>query len=252
MKDKFLLEEMTWEEAKQKFKSTDIAILPVGSIEQHGPHLPLSTDAFDAYWIAKEVAKKVASPKPVVLPPINYGVSYHHLAFPGTISISPITLAETVYEIGCSIVRYGVRKLLIINGHGGNKGALTCGAQKLSYEKNIKVFIDSGEIITGEEGQIVETPGDVHSGEYETSTTLANREKLVLKNKIRKPELKFQSSYLRFDSKNCIPWMFKTDEITNTGVMGDPTKASKIKGEKLWKIRILHLVKFIEQVKKMK
>lgn len=249
-RDKFLLEEMTWEEAALRFTLTNVAVLPVGSIEQHGPHLPLSTDAFDAYWLAREVIKRVSSPKPIVLPPVNYGVSYHHLAFPGTVSLSPATLAEITYEIGCSLIRYGIKKILIINGHGGNKAALHCGAQKLAYEKKIRVFIDSGEIMSNEEeSEVLETPGDVHSGEYETSTSLFNREHLVIRNKIKKPTIKFPNDYLKFHAKNYMPWTYTTEEITDTGVMGNPTKASKIKGKKLWEIRISHLVKFIEQIK---
>ncbi|MFA5033424.1 MAG: creatininase family protein [bacterium] len=251
-KDKFLLEEMTWEEAGQKFKSTDMVILPVGSTEQHSLHLPVSTDSFDAYWLSIEVTEKVKSPKPIVLPPINYGVSYHHLAFPGTISISPDTLSAIVYEIGCSLAGYGVKKILIINGHGGNKAAIVCAAQKLNYEKDLRIFIDSGEITSKEVNEIIKTPDDTHSGEYETSTSLANREHLVHKDKIKKTKLNFPSSYLRFDDKHYVPWVFKTEEISVTGAIGDPTKASKEKGKKIWAVRIEHLVKFIEQVKGLK
>lgn len=251
MEDKWLLEEMTWEEAKEKFKEIDITILPIGSLEQHGPHLPLSTDAFDAYWLAKETVKRVSSPKPIVLPPVNYGVSYHHLAFPGTVSLSPETLISIVYDIGCSLVRYGVKKLLIINGHGGNKPALGCAAQKLAYAKNIKVFIDSGEIASKEQKLLIKTRNDAHSGEYETSTSLANREDLVRKNKIRKSKLEFPSPYLEFDASNRIGWIFTTNELSKTGVMGNPSLANKSKGKKLWSAHIKNLTEFIEQLKKM-
>lgn len=256
--DKYLLEEMTWEEAKTKFKETDLAILPVGSLEQHGPHLPLSTDAFDAYWLAKEVTKKVTPPKPVVLPPINYGISYHHMAFPGTVSLAPETLIATVYDIGCSLVVYGIKKLLIINGHGGNTGALKCASQKLNHEKKLLVFIDSGESASKEIKQLVKTPGDVHSGEYETSTSLANREKLVKKNKLKKEKpilpvgkQEFPSPYLDFGSNNYVPWTFETHKLTKSGILGDATKASKQKGKKLWNVHIKHLVEFVEQLKKI-
>ncbi|MEW6069885.1 MAG: creatininase family protein, partial [Candidatus Thermoplasmatota archaeon] len=71
---RYLLGELTWVEAEKRFKETDIAILPIGSLEQHGRHLPLDTDSYDAYWLAKEVVKRIKDPKPLVLPPINYGV----------------------------------------------------------------------------------------------------------------------------------------------------------------------------------
>ena len=246
-----MLEEMTWEDAKEKFKEIDIAILPVGSTEQHGPHLPVSTDAFDAYWLSKETVKRVNAPKPVVLPPINYGVSYHHMAFPGTISLAPETLVSTVYDIGCSLVSYGVKKFLIVNGHGGNIPSLKCAGQKLGYEKKLMVFIDSGEIAGKEHKEIVKTPNDVHSGEYETSTSLANREKLVQLDKLTKEVPKFPSPYLEFSGDNKVPWVFATDKLSKTGVLGDPTLASKEKGKKLWEAHINNLVAFIEQLKEI-
>lgn len=248
--DKYLLEEMTWEEARDKFKETDIALLPIGSLEQHGPHLPLSTDAFDAYWVAKETAKIVTPPKPAVLPPINYGISYHHMAFPGTISLSPETLISIVYDIACSLVTYGVKELLIVNGHGGNTPALKCAAQKLTYDKKLLVFIDSGEIASKEHKEILTTPNDAHSGEYETSTSLANREELVKLDKAVKELPQFPSPYLAWSSANQVAWVFTTDKLSKSGVLGDATLASKSKGKKLWEAHIKNLAEFIEQLKK--
>ncbi|MCB0304678.1 MAG: creatininase family protein, partial [Calditrichaeota bacterium] len=80
---KYLLGEMTWPEAKEVFATIDVALLPVGAIEQHGPHLPLDTDSFDADFLARSVAAQCSDPKPIVLPLIPYGVSYHHDEFSG-------------------------------------------------------------------------------------------------------------------------------------------------------------------------
>ena len=91
---RYLLGELTWPEARERFKEVDLAILPVGSTEQHGPHLPVDTDSFDAEYLAGQVAMACSDPKPIVLPLIPYGVSYHHDDFSGTISISPDTLAK--------------------------------------------------------------------------------------------------------------------------------------------------------------
>ncbi len=112
--------ELSWPEAEEKLKKVDVALLPVGAIEQHGPHLPLDTDAFDAEYLAKRVAEKCSNPKPFVLPLIPYGVSYHHDDFMGTISVSNETLSKIVYEIGINLARQGIKKLVIINGHGDN------------------------------------------------------------------------------------------------------------------------------------
>ena len=97
--NKILLGEMTREDAKERFAVCDLAILPVGSFEQHGPHLPLSTDAFDAIYIAEKSVEKVSDPKPVVCPPINYGVSGYHMDFPGTITF--LKSISTSYPLVC-------------------------------------------------------------------------------------------------------------------------------------------------------
>ena len=255
MKEKnttILLGEMTRDEAKERIKECDVAILPVGSLEQHGPHLPLDTDAFDAYWLAQKVAKKVAPPRPVVCPPINYGVSYHHMDFAGTLTIEPATLSNLTYEIGISLVKHGIRKILIINGHGGNTPALNCTAQRLNDETNILVCVESGNITAKEQKRLFKTKNDVHSGEYETSTSLANREELVRKDRIRKPEMKFLSRHLEFEGKNVVPFKYRVKDISKTGVLGDPTKANKKKGEKIWNLTIDALVKVVEDLKKIK
>ena len=114
-----ILGELTWPQAKVRFSEVDIALLPVGAIEQHGPHLPLDTDAFDADYLARKVGEGCTAPRPIVLPLISYGVSYHHEDFSGTISIGNETLSTLVYDVGMSCARNGITKLVIINGHGG-------------------------------------------------------------------------------------------------------------------------------------
>ncbi len=104
----FLLGEMTWEGAQRRFAESEVVLLPVGAIEQHGPHLPLDIDAWDADYLCRQVAARCADPKPLVLPLIPYGVSYHHDDFPGTLSVGPETLAQFVYEIGMAAARHGV------------------------------------------------------------------------------------------------------------------------------------------------
>jgi creatinine amidohydrolase/Fe(II)-dependent formamide hydrolase-like protein len=97
---------------------------PVGSTEQHGPHLSLDTDTYDAEYLAIEAARRVSAPRPLVLPAIAYGVAYHHMDFPGTVAVSPDILSRLVVEVGMSVARHGITKLVIVNGHGGNVPAL--------------------------------------------------------------------------------------------------------------------------------
>jgi len=246
-----ILGELTWPEAQIRFKEVDIALLPVGSIEQHGPHLPLDTDAFDANHLAREVAAVCSDPKPLVLPLVSYGVSYHHGDFSGTINISPKTLSQIVYEIGMSAARNGITKLMIINGHGGNIPALQFAAQMINRDAHIFTCVETGETSERDVLALIDTPNDVHAGEIETSTTLAIRPHMVRRKRIRKFIPKFSSRYLNFSSKRSVEWYARIAKISPSGVLGDPTKASKEKGKKIWTIMIKHLAEFVEDLKNM-
>lgn len=243
--------ELTWPEAKERFQQVDIALLPVGSVEQHGPHLPLDTDAFDANYLARRIAEACSDPKPLVLPNISYGVSYHHDEFKGTVSISNDTLAKLVYDIGISVSRNGIKKLVIINGHGGNSPALNYAAQMINRDAHIFVCVDTGETSDVDIDALVETPNDVHAGEIETSTSLAIRPHLVKMDQAPREVPEFSSRYLDFTSKRGVLWYAYTRKISLSGVMGDPTKASAEKGKKIWEMMITHLVALVEDLKSM-
>jgi creatinine amidohydrolase/Fe(II)-dependent formamide hydrolase-like protein len=247
----FVLGELTWPEAEKRFKEVDVVLLPVGAIEQHGPHLPLDTDAFDAGYLALQVAEACSSPKPLVLPLIPYGVSYHHEDFSGTISISPDTLAQMVYEIGMSAAHQGITKLVIINGHGGNSPALHFAAQMINRDAHIFTCVDTGESSDTDIDAMAETPNDVHAGEIETSTTLAIRPALVRLQAAKKFIPRFSSRYLNFTSKRSVGWYAHTSRISPTGVLGDPTKASREKGRRMWELMIRNLAEFVEDIKSM-
>jgi len=250
-KSNCLLGELTWPEAKIRFKEMDVALLPVGSLEQHGPHLPLDVDAFDAQYLSRQVAEACAEPKPVVLPLIPYGVAYHHEDFSGTISINPDTLSRLVYEIGMSAARHGITKLIIINGHGGNSPALHFAAQMINRDAHIFTCVDTGETSDPDINELTQTPNDVHAGEIETSTTLATRPHLVRMKEMRKFVPRFSSRYLNFSSRRSVGWYAHTSKISPYGVLGDPTKANQDKGERIWELMIRNLVEFIEDLKSL-
>jgi creatinine amidohydrolase/Fe(II)-dependent formamide hydrolase-like protein len=247
----YILGELTWPEAKKKFNEVDVALLPVGAIEQHGPHLPLDADAYDAEYLARKVAEACRDPKPIVMPLIPYGVSYHHEDFSGTVSISPETLSSIVYETGMSIASHGIKKLVIINGHGGNSPALHFAAQMINRDAHIFTCVDTGETSDPDINAMVETPNDVHAGEIETSTTLAIRPELVRIDKLKKFIPRFSNKYLDFTSKRSIGWYAMTSKISKTGVMGNPLKGSRDKGERIWDVMIANLVEFVEDLKRL-
>ncbi len=247
----YLLGELTWPEAKRRFQEVDVALLPVGAIEQHGPHLPLDCDAFDADYLAKAVAQRCKSPRPLVLPLVSYGVSYHHEDFSGTLSVNPETLSQMVYDIGMSAVKHGITKLVIVNGHGGNSPALHFAAQMINRDAHIFTCVDTGESSDPDINAMAETPNDVHAGEIETSTSLATRPHMVRSNKIKKFVPRFSSRYLDFTSKRSVGWYAHTSKISPSGVMGDPTLGSREKGERMWHVMIENLAAFVEELQRM-
>ncbi|MGW8282337.1 MAG: creatininase family protein, partial [Gemmatimonadota bacterium] len=245
----YLLAELTWPEAERRLAEVDIALLPVGAIEQHGYHLPLDTDAFDAYYLCREVARRCNAPRPLVLPLIPYGVSYHHQDFPGTLSVGPDTLARFVYEVGMSAAQNGITKLVIINGHGGNMATLQYAAQMINRDARIFTCVDTGETSDADIARLAETKADVHAGEIETSTSLATRPELVDVTRLEKFVPRFSSQYLDFSSEYGVEWFAHTSRISPSGVLGDPTKASVEKGRAMMQLMIEHLVSFVEGLK---
>jgi creatinine amidohydrolase/Fe(II)-dependent formamide hydrolase-like protein len=250
-KNDYLLAHLSWPQAKLRFKETDTALLPVGAVEQHGRHLPLDVDAWDADHLCREVAQACSDPKPLVLPLIPYGVSYHHQDFPGTLSLSPDTLWRVVYDVGISAARHGIKKLVIVNGHGGNAPSLHLAAQMLNRDTQIFCCVDTGETSDKDIIQLAETSGDVHAGEIETSTTLATRPELVDMSKAESRIPVFSIQYLNVSSQRSVDWYTHTARRSTSGVMGDPTVATAEKGKRFWALMILHLKKFVETLKRM-
>jgi creatinine amidohydrolase/Fe(II)-dependent formamide hydrolase-like protein len=243
--------DLTWPEAQERFQEVDIALLPVGAIEQHGPHLPLDTDAFDADYLARRVADSCSNPKPMVLPLIPYGVSYEHDEFKGTVSVTNDTLSRLVYDIGISAANNGITKLVILNGHGGNDPALNYAAQMITRDAKIFVCVDTGETSDVDIYKMVDTPNDVHAGEIETSTSLAVRPHLVRMDQATRYVPQFSSRYLNFTSRRGVSWYAYTKSISPDGVFGDATKATAEKGQKIWNVMIAHLVALVEDLKNM-
>ncbi len=242
---------LTWPQMKACLTEVDLALLPVGAIEQHGPHLPLDTDAFDAAYLARRVAEACSDPKPLVMPLVPYGVSYHHSDFAGTLSIRNESLSSLIYDIGMSAAANGIRKLVIINGHGGNGPALNYAAQMINRDAHIFVCVDSGETSDVDIDPLIQTKNDVHAGEIETSTSLAVRPHLVQRGAAVSEVPRFSSRYLDFTSKRGVSWYGYTDKISESGIMGNPLAADARKGEKIWEIMIAHLVALVEDLKQM-
>lgn len=131
------LSDLTSREFADRGGDVRVALLPVGATEQHGPNLGMGVDWRVADELARRVAQRV-HPVAVALPPLPYGLSAHHLGFPGTISITASAFTAVVKDIAESLARHGIRKLVIVNGHRGNEAVIGVVTTALAYESGIE------------------------------------------------------------------------------------------------------------------
>lgn len=241
---KVMLHEMSWTEAKEYFSKSDITILPVGSNEQHGPQNPLGTDHLIAKAIAEETAKRTGV---LCLQVIPFGVSSHHKQFWGTIHISPKTFKSYVEEACLALNYYGVRKIVIVNGHGGNLSALMDLARELR-EKGIFVSIFQWWPVAGKLLPDIFKPEErSHACAEETSVNLALHPHIVDTNEAvdeepRKHIAQMEGVALPLD----------TADYTSSGVFGRSTTASAEKGKKVFEAVVNELVKHVNLLKQTK
>jgi creatinine amidohydrolase len=233
-----LIEEITMDDFKRGLKKTKTMIIPFGTVEEHGKHLPLSTDTI----IATEVLKIIVERKRVfVAPPIHYGVCTSTSQHPGTISISPDTLRRLTLDIVKDAFRKGMRNIILVSGHGGglHMNALKEVAEILVVEiEDLKIAVVSPyELLWKEIAEIAHTKNDSHAGEIETSLLMALRPELV---KGRSKE-----EYPNFPKPLVVKEKLK---YWPGGVWGNPEKASKKKGQRVIQLIVDKMLEIIERV----
>jgi len=154
---------------------TTVALLPVAAVEQHGPHLPLSTDAVINDGIVRAALRQVSGPATLlVLPALNVGLSPEHTSFGGTLTIEDTTLADVWTDVGRGVARAGVRKLVIFNTHGGQKALVDLVAMRLRAQLAMLVARATYFALGTPPGVFAsaEAAYDIHGGEVETSLML--------------------------------------------------------------------------------
>ncbi len=241
---KVLLHEMSWAEAKEYFTKNDIAILPVGSNEQHGPQNPLGTDHLIAKALAEETAKRTGV---LCLQVVPFGVSLHHKQFWGTIYISPKTFKNYVREACLALNYYGVKKIVIVNGHGGNLDALMELARELR-ERGIFVSVFQWWPVAGKLLPELFKPEERrHACAEETSVNLALHPEIVDMGKAVDEEPRKHA----FQAEG-VTVPLDTVDYTSSGVFGKSTTASAEKGKKVLEVVVNELVKHVEILQKTK
>ena len=237
----YWLDELSTKEAAKAANASTVIIFPVGSVEEHGEHLPLGTDSFQPEYIALEVAKKTGC---LIAPPFRYGICNATRNFLGTLTIKFETLYRFAIDVLSELVRNGFRRIIVLSGHAGNSHmvALRLAAQDIinqndeSKEKEkVRIMVLSDFDFAEELTPKYADKNDGHAGTIETSRMMAIKPELI--------KAKGEANVWRMPRFEVVA---HPELYFPSGVNGDPTAASKEKGQKINS----HIVKMVAELVK--
>jgi creatinine amidohydrolase len=243
------LDHMTWPEVAKALQTVKVALLPTGSCEQHGPHLEMRTDTVRAYEIARRLTKRFY-PEMILCPPIALGYSEHHLGFPGTLSLRPSTFAAVVEDVLQSLYRHGIRKFLIINGHGGNNPALQAVASVFKNHHTVDIAITG---ITPMVADLVREFTDGrhtgHACEVEVSQAMILAPEMVRLERLEAGQMKQRwLTYANYEYATRIIMPYRFDEVTVNGALGDATQWSEEFGQAMIETTLDRISVFLREL----
>jgi creatinine amidohydrolase len=264
------LADLTYPDIQAYLKRSDLILIPMASTEQHGPHLPLSTDTTTAY----EVSKRAAEQADVLYTPTVWtGYSPQHMRGPGqgmgTITIRAETLNNLLYDIARSLIHHGFNKLVFVNGHGSNVKVIDPLLRKIRYDTGALVafYKPYAERYMGLVKDLMENPPEEtpgwHSSELETSQMLAHNAKLVRMERAAQTETHIPrwlpdsfskadgAPDVQFKGYQYFQFPMDHDEFTETGVIGNPMRATAEKGEQAFSRYAAHLVEALAELRKV-
>jgi creatinine amidohydrolase len=227
----------TWQDFAAADMANTIAVLPVAAIEQHGPHLPVGVDTFIMEGYLRRVAERLPADIPVLFLPVqSIGTSNEHIGYPGTLTLSAETVIRAWTEIGESVHRAGVRKLILVNSHGGNVTSLDIVARDLRVRLGMLVVTASWHRFGYPEQAFSshERAHGIHAGEAETSLMRSFRPELVRMEKAEdfvptSVAIEREFTWLRVTQPIGFGWT--AQDVSPAGAMGNAAAATAEKGE---------------------
>jgi len=253
-REPYLYSDLTWPELREAIKRQPVILLPVGSVEDHGPHLPLDTDNFMPTRICLDTARRIPD-EVLVMPTVPYGFNWHHIDFPGTIGIQWDHFIDYMCDITRSVAYHGFHKIIIVDGHGSNLPLVDIVARRTIMETNAlcaSLIYTNLIVDVAREVRESDVPGGMaHACELETSLYMAVDEERVERDRVQKEMGMPKSSFIWHDLANPSPvqMMEWWSTFSHTGVLGDPTLASKEKGDRLYSVLVDRMVELVRELK---
>ena len=245
-------EDLTGPEISEAVTASSILLLPIGAVEQHGPHLPLSVDAVIAHETATAVVAECGEELDVwQLPTLSISKSNEHAWSPGTLYLSPETMLAVLRDIGRSIASTGVERLVLLNAHGGNTTHLGTALRELRIQYGLKTFLMHPSLPPAYGG--VSTPEElgmgIHGGRNETSVFMHLRpDQVDLTRAERKvPEALADNKHVKFGGSVSFGWL--SNDFDPDGYIGDPTGASAQLGQQLFEGAVMNLAEAMAEIK---
>jgi creatinine amidohydrolase len=253
--------ELTSEDVDKISSQEALILIPIGSIEQHGQHLPLATDSIISQEVTKQVAERINHEFPVlVFPQIPFGKSTEHSSKPGTTSLETEVLTNLLRNICRNLTKNGFKKIVFINGHGGNTNLLNTMLREIREETGAfvtSIYLYSETLLKEALDQFKLEELDVfHACTLETSFMMAIKPELVHMEKASKEKPnKFTEEagyeYLKLTGTRGIEFSWLIDDISESGVIGDPTKATHEIGKEVLKALIEKICEVLREIKRV-
>jgi creatinine amidohydrolase len=245
---------LSWPEVRRAAAQGRVPVVPIGTLEDHGPHLPVDTDVTLVEAICRGAVSRLGD-RGVLLPPIVHGYSPHHMDFPGTVTIGWDTFCRYCTDVALSLVRHGFRRVLLVNGHGSNQNLVEMAARLAMIEEPESLvgacFYLSGPASARLIAEVRDSDrgGMAHACELETSLYLYVAPEAVDLSQATDERGYPSSENLWMDWSDgplkLMPWW---SSFSDSGVQGDATKATKTKGEALFSAAVAEIAGYVEEL----
>jgi creatinine amidohydrolase len=246
-----MLSDLSWPEMQELKNDIDLVLLPVGSNEQHGPNLSMNMDIEASAAFCRRASAALA-PSVAVAPPMPWGVSFHHMNFPGTITLSTETFIQVLVEVMASLHHHGVERFLIVNGHGGNIPAMNVAIVRAQEEVGM-TFVGACSYFgfTGPEvrAKHTKTEHTGHACEWETSVAMELAPHVVKHDTLAPGDLtELTTGFRKEMQKYGVQVPYRFDEFTRNGALGDATQATPEAGKEIVEDGLTNFTQFCQDL----